>query len=236
MSGIAEVLLTLGYKVTGSDLAYSDTVRRLEELGGKILDGHQESNVGDAQVVVISFRCLPGQSGGARGARQTDPRHSSSRDALQNHAAQIWRGDRRGAWEDHDDVDGGHGPGAGGTRPHDGDRREINALGSHARLGRGDLLVAEADESDGSFLKLSPSIVAVADLDRETSGPLRDDGTGRRQLCGIHQPCSILRIGGIVRRRRSSAGAVAACREALSNVWSARRLLEARHLIFAPPT
>ena len=54
MSGIAEVLLTLGYKVTGSDLNYSDTVRRLEELGGTIFIGHHESNVGEAQVVVIS--------------------------------------------------------------------------------------------------------------------------------------------------------------------------------------
>ncbi|MEK7267843.1 MAG: Mur ligase domain-containing protein, partial [Nitrospirota bacterium] len=54
MSGIAEVLLTLGYKVTGSDLHYSETVRRLEELGGRIFIGHHESNVGDAQVVVIS--------------------------------------------------------------------------------------------------------------------------------------------------------------------------------------
>src|SRR5437879_7541708 len=54
MSGIAEVLLTLGYKVTGSDLSESETTRRLQELGGRIFIGHQESNVGDAQVVVIS--------------------------------------------------------------------------------------------------------------------------------------------------------------------------------------
>ncbi|MGH7164803.1 MAG: Mur ligase domain-containing protein, partial [Nitrospiraceae bacterium] len=54
MSGIAEVLLTLGYKVTGSDQHRSETVRRLEELGGCIFIGHHESNVGDAQVVVVS--------------------------------------------------------------------------------------------------------------------------------------------------------------------------------------
>ena len=93
MSGIAEVLLTLGYKVTGSDLSYSDTVRRLEELGGKIFIGHQDSNVGEAQVVVISSAVSPDESGGARGARKTDPRHSSSRDACGTDAAQIsaWR-------------------------------------------------------------------------------------------------------------------------------------------------
>ena len=54
MSGIAEVLLTLGYKVSGSDLNASDTTRRLEELGGRIAIGHQELNIGEAQVVVIS--------------------------------------------------------------------------------------------------------------------------------------------------------------------------------------
>src|SRR5918997_4085041 len=54
MSGIAEVLLTLGYKVSGSDLTQSETTRRLEELGGRISIGHRESNVGEAQVVVIS--------------------------------------------------------------------------------------------------------------------------------------------------------------------------------------
>src|SRR5689334_8183076 len=59
MSGIAEVLLTLGYKVSGSDLQESDTTRRLRELGGKIFIGHQESNVGEAQVVVISSAVQP---------------------------------------------------------------------------------------------------------------------------------------------------------------------------------
>ena len=54
MSGIAEVLLTMGYKVSGSDLQASETTRRLEELGGRIAIGHQESNIGEAQVVVIS--------------------------------------------------------------------------------------------------------------------------------------------------------------------------------------
>ena len=60
MSGIAEVLLTMGYKVTGSDLHASETTRRLEELGGKVFLGHQESNVGEAQVVVISSAVATG--------------------------------------------------------------------------------------------------------------------------------------------------------------------------------
>ena len=54
MSGIAEVLLTLGYKVTGSDTGYSDSIRRLEEMGGTVYIGHQESHIEGAQVVVMS--------------------------------------------------------------------------------------------------------------------------------------------------------------------------------------
>src|SRR6185436_15883148 len=59
MSGIAEVLLTLGYKVSGSDLHESDTVRRLRELGGQIFIGHEAANVGEAQVVVVSSAVSP---------------------------------------------------------------------------------------------------------------------------------------------------------------------------------
>ena len=59
MSGIVEVLLTMGYKVSGSDLQTSDTTRRLEELGGRIFIGHHETNIGEAQVVVISSAVSP---------------------------------------------------------------------------------------------------------------------------------------------------------------------------------
>ena len=63
MSGIAEVLLTLGYKVSGSDLQASDTTRRLEELGGRIFIGHLATHIGEAQVVVISSAVLPQNPG-----------------------------------------------------------------------------------------------------------------------------------------------------------------------------
>lgn len=68
MSGIAEVLLTLGYKVTGSDIGPSDTTRRLEELGGTVFIGHQESNVEGAQVVVVSS-AIAGSNPEIRAAR-----------------------------------------------------------------------------------------------------------------------------------------------------------------------
>ncbi|MDF0645342.1 MAG: UDP-N-acetylmuramate--L-alanine ligase [Nitrospira sp.] len=167
MSGIAEVLLTLGYKVSGSDLQASDTTRRLEELGGRIFIGHQESNVGDAQVVVISSAVSP-----------TNPEVSFAK-AKQvpvipraEMLAELMRLKFGVA------IAGAHGKttttsmvanvlAQGGLDPTMVIGGKVNALGSHARLGRGDLLVAEADESDGSFLRLSPTVVAVTNLDRE---------------------------------------------------------------------
>lgn len=167
MSGIAEVLLTLGYKVTGSDLAASDTTRRLEELGGKIFVGHQESNIGPAQVVVISSAVSP-----------TNPEVMAAKAKVipviprAEMLAELMRLKFGVA------IAGAHGKttttsmvasvlAEGGLDPTVVIGGKVNALGSHARLGRGELLVAEADESDGSFLRLSPTIIAVTNIDRE---------------------------------------------------------------------
>lgn len=167
MSGIAEVLLTMGYTVTGSDLHQTETTRRLEELGGKVFIGHQESNVGEAQVVVISS------------AVSTDNPEVMAARAKQipvipraEMLAELMRLKFGVA------IAGAHGKttttsmvanvlAQGGLDPTMVIGGKVNALGSHARLGRSDLLVAEADESDGSFLRLSPTIVAVTNLDRE---------------------------------------------------------------------
>ena len=167
MSGIAEVLLTMGYKVTGSDLQASDTTRRLEELGGKIFIGHQESNVGDAQVVVISSAVSP-QNPEVLAAKAKLVPVIPRAEML----AELMRLKFGVA------IAGAHGKttttsmvanvlAQGGLDPTMVIGGKVNALGSHARLGRGELLVAEADESDGSFLRLSPTIVAVTNLDRE---------------------------------------------------------------------
>jgi UDP-N-acetylmuramate--alanine ligase len=167
MSGIAEVLLTLGYKVTGSDLQPSDTTRRLEELGGRISIGHRDSNVREAQVVVISSA-----------VSSDNPEVVTARARLipviprAEMLAELMRLKYGVA------IAGAHGKtttttmvsavlAQAGLDPTIVIGGKVNALGSHARLGRGDLLVAEADESDGSFLKLSPSIVAVTNIDRE---------------------------------------------------------------------
>ena len=167
MSGIAEVLLTLGYKVTGSDLQASDTTRRLEELGGRIFIGHQESNVGEAQVVVISSAVSP-QNPEVLVAKAKQIPVIPRAEML----AELMRLKFGVA------IAGAHGKttttsmvanvlAQGGLDPTMVIGGKVNALGSHARLGRGELLVAEADESDGSFLRLSPTIVAVTNLDRE---------------------------------------------------------------------
>jgi UDP-N-acetylmuramate--alanine ligase len=167
MSGIAEVLLTLGYKVSGSDLAASETTRRLEELGGRIAIGHHESNIGEAQVVVISSAVAAvNPEVVAAKAKQIPviPRAEM--------LAELMRLKYGVA------IAGAHGKttttsmvanvlAQGGLDPTMVIGGKVNALGSHARLGRGDLLVAEADESDGSFLRLSPTIVAVTNIDRE---------------------------------------------------------------------
>lgn len=167
MSGIAEVLLTMGYKVTGSDLQASETTRRLEELGGKIFIGHQESNVGDAQVVVISSAVSAGNPEVVIAKSKQIPVIPRA-----EMLAELMRLKFGVA------IAGAHGKttttsmvanvlAQGGLDPTMVIGGKVNALGSHARLGRGDLLVAEADESDGSFLRLSPTVIAVTNLDRE---------------------------------------------------------------------
>jgi UDP-N-acetylmuramate--alanine ligase len=167
MSGIAEVLLTLGYKVSGSDLAQSETTRRLEELGGRIAIGHHEANIGDAQVVVISSAVSASNPEvvAAKGRQiPVIPRAEMLAELMRLKFGVA--------------IAGAHGKttttsmvanvlAQGGLDPTMVIGGKVNALGSHARLGRGDLLVAEADESDGSFLRLSPTIVAVTNLDRE---------------------------------------------------------------------
>src|SRR5215467_13758933 len=167
MSGIAEVLLTLGYKVTGSDLQESDTTRRLEELGGRIFIGHQESNVGEAQVVVMSSAVSPNNPEVVAAKTKQIPVIPRA-----EMLAELMRLKFGVA------IAGAHGKttttsmvanvlAQGGLDPTMVIGGKVNALGSHARLGRGELLIAEADESDGSFLRLSPTIVAVTNLDRE---------------------------------------------------------------------
>jgi UDP-N-acetylmuramate--alanine ligase len=167
MSGIAEVLLTLGYRVTGSDLVYSETVKRLEHLGGKVFIGHHPENIRGAQVAVVSS-AVPKDNPEVQEARNRLIPVIPRAEML----AELMRLKYGIA------VAGAHGKttttslvaavlSQGGLDPTAVIGGRLNSVGSHAKLGQGEFLVAEADESDGTFLKLSPTIAVVTTMDRE---------------------------------------------------------------------
>ena len=167
MSGIAEILLTMGYTVTGSDISRSSTVERLEKAGAKVFLGHSEENVGEAQVVVISSA-----------VSADNPEVLSAKSQLipviprAEMLAELMRMKYAVA------VAGSHGKTTttsmvaeiltgGGLDPTIIIGGKVDRMGSGARLGESDYLVAEADESDGSFLKLFPTVAVVTNIDEE---------------------------------------------------------------------
>ncbi len=167
MSGIAEVLLNLGYRVSGSDLKAGDTTRRLEGLGGVVRVGHAAGNVGDADVVVISSAVKPSNPEVVEARRRGVPVIPRA-----EMLAELMRMKYGVA------VAGSHGKTtttslvatvlrAAGLDPTAVIGGKLNSLGSNARLGQGEVLVAEADESDGSFLHLSPTVAIVTNIDPE---------------------------------------------------------------------
>ena len=167
MSGIAEVLYNLGYKVTGSDMKESETTRRLRGQGINIDIGHKQENVKDADVVVISS-AVSSYNPEVEAARKLSipviPRAEMLAELARLKYAVL--------------VAGAHGKttttslvasvlGEGKFDPTVVIGGKLKGMGSNARLGQGEFLVAEADESDGSFLKLSPTIAVVTNIDRE---------------------------------------------------------------------
>lgn len=174
MSGIAEVLANLGYEVTGSDVRESETTRRLQALGIRISIGHREENVGNAHVVVTSSAVSFDNPEVLAAKSHSIP--VIPRAEMLAELARLKYGIL---------VAGAHGKttttslistvlGHGGFDPTIVIGGKLNAIGSNARLGRGEFLVAEADESDGSFLKLSPTIAVVTNIDREHMDFFRD--------------------------------------------------------------
>ncbi len=167
MSGIAEVLRNLGYEVTGSDVRESDNTRRLREMGIKIYIGHRPENVDSAHVVVISS------------AVRDD--NIEVLEARMKSIPVIPRAEmlaELGRLKYSILVAGAHGKttttslisaivSGAGLDPTVVIGGRLKATGSNARLGQGDFLIAEADESDGSFLKLSPTIALATNIDRE---------------------------------------------------------------------
>jgi UDP-N-acetylmuramate--alanine ligase len=174
MSGIAEVLLTLGYKVSGSDLKGSAVTERLAEKGAIIFAGHQAENITGAEVVVAS-------SAIARGNIEITAAHAQHIPVIQRAEmlAELMRLKYGIA------IAGMHGKttttsmvaavlSAGGLDPTVVVGGRVDAMGSNARLGKSQYLVAEADESDRSFLKLSPILAVVTNIDREHMDCYRD--------------------------------------------------------------
>ncbi len=167
MSGIAELLINLGYQVSGSDLRLSPVTERLAALGGKIFLGHGAQNVEGADVVVVSSAVHSDNAEVIEAKRLQIPVIPRA-----EMLAELMRLKYGVA------VAGSHGKTTttsmiatvlvhGGFDPTAVIGGRLNAFGSNAKLGKGDFLVAEADESDGSFLKLSPAIAVVTNIDRE---------------------------------------------------------------------
>jgi len=167
MSGIAEVLLNLGFEVSGSDLVSGDTTAHLTTLGASITIGHAAANVGDADVVVTSSAVRPDNPEVMAAYDRQIPVIPRA-----EMLAELMRMKYGVA------VAGSHGKttttslvaavlGQAGIDPTVVIGGKVNALGTNARLGQGPYLVVEADESDGSFLNLSPTIAVVTNLDPE---------------------------------------------------------------------
>jgi UDP-N-acetylmuramate--alanine ligase len=167
MSGIAEVLLNLGYQISGSDLRTGEATDRLVALGGRVFQGHSAANVEGAQVVVFSTAVRP-DNPEVVVAREYGIPVIPRADML----AELMRMKYGVA------VAGSHGKttttslvaavlARGGLDPTIVVGGRLHAIGSNARLGHGQFLVAEADESDGSFLRLSPAVSVVTNIDRE---------------------------------------------------------------------
>jgi len=167
MNGIAEVLLNLGYKVSGSDMNETEVIQRLRNAGGHITIGHSSSNIKGAQVVVIS-------SAVSAHNIEVVAARSASIPVIQRAEmlAELMRLKYGIA------IAGAHGKttttsmissilASAGLDPTVVIGGKLNSLGSNAKLGQSEFLVAEADESDGSFLKLSPTIAIVTNIDAE---------------------------------------------------------------------
>ena len=169
MSGIAELLLNLGYGVSGSDLKETEITRRLASLGGLIQIGHRAENVtADVDVVVTSSAVRRSTNPEAQVARGRGIPVIPRAEML----AELMR------LKDGVAIAGSHGKTTttsliatvlahAGLDPTAVVGGKLNALGSNAKLGKGELMVVEADESDGTFLRLTPTIAVITNVDPE---------------------------------------------------------------------
>ena len=167
MSGIAEVLHSLGYQVQGSDLADSANVQRLRGLGIQVAVGHAAENVGEAQVLVVSSAVKADNPEVVEARRRLIPvvRRAEMLGELMRLKWSIAVGGTHGKTTTTSLI--AHMIDTAGMDPTVINGGIINAWGTNARLGTGDWLVAEADESDGTFVKLPATIAVVTNIDPE---------------------------------------------------------------------
>jgi UDP-N-acetylmuramate--alanine ligase len=205
MSGIAEVMHILGYRVQGSDVAEGYVVESLRKQGIKVTIGHASENLGDAAVVVTSTAIK-------RGNPEVECAYERRIPVVRRAEmlAELMRLKLTIA------VAGTHGKttttsmvaallDAGGIDPTVINGGIINAYGSNARLGSSDWMVVEADESDGSFLRLDGTIAVVTNIDPEHLDHYGSFEKAKDCLCRVRRERAVLRRGAAL--RRSSRGA-----------------------------
>ena len=175
MNGIAEVLINLGYRISGSDLAASEVTSRLAELGADVQIGHDAAHVAGADVVVVSSAVREENAEVTEAHRLRIPVIPRA-----EMLGELMRMKHSVA------IGGSHGKTSVtamlalvlsrcGLDPTVVIGGRLGALDGNAKLGRGELMVAEADESDGSFLRLFPTIAVVTGIDREHLDYYRDE-------------------------------------------------------------
>ena len=212
MSGIAEVLLNLGYAVSGSDLKRSAVTDRLAALGARIFEGHAAENVAGAHVVVTSTAVRAGQPRGRGGAPARRPRDPARGDAGRADAPEVRRGGGGQPRQDHDHVDGRPGAGPRRARSHGGGGRPPGRARLRRAPGQGRLhggggrrvrpLVPEALAHHGGRHQHRPR------APRHLPRPGRRPGRLRR----LREQGALLRRGRALPRRRAGAGRPAADR------------------------
>ncbi len=167
MSGIAEVLINSGYSVTGSDVEYNNTIKKIESMGSKVHIGHNPDNINGAEIVVYSSAIKDDniELAEARNRKLTVLRRAEMLSELLSLKKGIA-------------VAGSHGKttttsmisnilGAAGLDPTFVVGGKVFGIDMHSKVGKGDFMVVEADESDGSFLKLKPDYCVVTNIDYE---------------------------------------------------------------------
>ena len=206
MSGIAELLANLGYEVSGSDAKRSDVTDRLEQPGRADLDRtRRRATSGSADVVVVSSAIRSGNPEAAEALRRQIPVIPRA-----EMLAELMRL-RYGIA-----IAGAHGKTTttsmvalvlerAGLDPTAVIGGRLSAFGSNARLGRGDYMVVEADESDRSFLKLSPAIAVITNIDHEH---MESYGSWADLAAGLRR---VRQQGAVLRRRRSPARTTSRC-------------------------